>query len=87
MTGMFGEPTFAHRQRGEDATAQQVGGDHYSSLAIQPYEYINANGLTYGQGNVVKYVTRYKSKNGAEDLRKAIHYLRLMLAHEYGETE
>lgn len=69
------------------AKEQQVGGDHYAKLAIQPFEYIHANGLSYAQGNVVKYVTRYQSKNGAEDLRKAIHYLRLMLAHEYGETD
>ena len=98
----FGFDTFAHRppcptavQLNENAakcsderlTGQQVGGNHYAKLAIQPYDYINANGLSYGAGNVVKYVTRYRDKNGAQDLRKAIHYLRLMLAHEYGEAE
>ena len=40
------------------ALKEQVGGDHYSKLAIQPVEYINANKLTYLQGNVIKYVTR-----------------------------
>ena len=54
---------------------QQVGGDHYSKLAIQPVTYINANGLNYLQGNIIKYVTRYKEKNGIEDLHKAEWYL------------
>lgn len=63
----------------------QVGGGHYKSFKIQPVEYIDANGLDYLQGNVVKYVSRHKSKNGAEDVRKAIHYLELILQLQYGE--
>ena len=55
--------------------APQVGGTHYSSKAIQPIEYINANQLNYHQGNIVKYITRYKDKNGVEDLRKALWYI------------
>lgn len=62
----------------------QVAGDHYKGLAIQPVEYIHANNLDYFQGNVVKYVTRHKSKNGADDLRKAIHYCQLALKLQYG---
>ena len=61
---------------------KQVGGDHYSKLAIQPVEYINANHLTYLQGNVIKYVTRYKDKNGVEDLQKAKHYIDLLIELE-----
>ena len=63
----------------------QVGGAHYKSFKIQPVEYIHANGLDYLQGNVVKYVSRHKSKHGAEDVRKAIHYLELILQLQYGE--
>lgn len=62
----------------------QVAGDHYKSLKIQPVEYIHANNLDYFQGNVVKYVTRHKAKNGADDLRKAIHYCQLALKLQYG---
>lgn len=51
-------------------------------LAIQPIEYIMENGLDYLQGNVIKYVTRYKNKNGVEDLEKAAHYLRIMIERE-----
>ena len=61
---------------------EQVGGDHYSKLAIQPVTYINANGLNYLQGNVIKYVTRYKDKNGVEDLQKAKHYIDLLIELE-----
>jgi len=61
---------------------EQVGGDHYSKLAIQPVTYINANGLSYLQGNVIKYVTRYKDKNGVEDLEKAKHYINMLIELE-----
>ncbi len=63
----------------------QEGGDHYKKLTIQPVEYIQANNLDFFQGNVVKYVTRHKDKRGAEDIRKAIHYLQMILELQYGE--
>jgi len=65
----------------------QAGGNHYKNLAIQPVQYIQANGLDYLQGNVVKYITRHKTKNGAEDIKKAIHYCQLILELEYAETQ
>jgi hypothetical protein len=58
----------------------QHGGDHYKNKGIQPLEYIMANDLSFCQGNVVKYVTRYKDKNGLEDLRKAKHYVEFLIA-------
>ena len=57
---------------------EQVGGDHYKNMSIQPVEFIRANDLDYFQGNVIKYVCRYKQKNGIEDLKKAQHYLTMM---------
>ena len=57
-----------------NANDTQTGGTHYQ-VAIQPWDYIIANGLGYLEGNVIKYVTRYKNKGGVEDLRKAQHYL------------
>lgn len=65
----------------------QVGGDHYAKCAIQPIDYIMANGLDYLQGNVIKYVTRYRNKNGVEDLEKAAHYLRIMIEREKQKYE
>ena len=51
-----------------------VGGGHYD-LPIQPVDYIKANKLGFLEGNVIKYTTRYKKKNGLEDLLKARYYL------------
>jgi len=56
---------------------RQVGGNHYKDFRIQPYEFISKNNLSFFQGNVVKYVCRYKDKNGIQDLEKIIHYCEL----------
>ena len=64
---------------------EQVGGNHYNKLKMQPIDYILANELDYCAGNVIKYITRYKDKNGAEDIRKAIQYCQFILADQYGE--
>jgi hypothetical protein len=53
----------------------QHGGTHYKEKPVQPWDYIAANGLGYFEGNVVKYVSRWRDKGGVEDLRKARHYL------------
>ena len=63
----------------------QVGGNHYK-LVIQPVEYIYKNNLGFLEGNVIKYVTRHKSKNGAEDLKKARHYIDMLLELEYPDA-
>jgi len=59
----------------DQANNNQVGGTHYTNKAIQPWDYIVSNELGYLEGNVVKYVSRWKDKGGIEDLRKARHYL------------
>tara|TARA_R100001079_G_C4353487_1_gene111982 strand:- start:327 stop:575 length:249 start_codon:yes stop_codon:yes gene_type:complete len=56
---------------------KQIGGSHYKDMAIQPFEFISKNELTFFQGNVIKYVCRYKQKNGIQDLEKVIHYCQL----------
>ena len=53
--------------------SRQVVGSHYKKMKIQPYEFIAKNDLSFFQGNVVKYVCRYKLKNGVQDLEKIIH--------------
>jgi hypothetical protein len=65
------------------ALDKQEFGNHYKDKGIQPIVYIHANNLGFCAGNVVKYVTRYKTKGGAADIRKAIHYLELLLELEY----
>nr|DAM34979.1 MAG TPA: nucelotide kinase [Caudoviricetes sp.] len=63
------------------STDKQVGGNHYQ-LPIQPIEYILANGLGYCEANVVKYVSRWRNKGGIQDLKKAIHYLEMLIEQE-----
>jgi hypothetical protein len=65
-----------------DSLNTQIGGDHYSKLKIQPMEYSMANGLDPCQHNVVKYVTRFRDKNGIEDLKKAIHVIQMLIEFE-----
>jgi hypothetical protein len=60
----------------------QEGGDHYKRLKIQPVEYIHANNLPFIEGSVIKYVSRWKNKNGIADLRKARHFLDLLIELE-----
>jgi hypothetical protein len=66
----------------DSALTKQVGGSHYRDKGIQPIIYIHANDLGFCEGNVVKYVTRWRDKNGVADLRKAIHYLELLIELE-----
>lgn len=61
----------------------QEGGVHYLGLAIQPVEFIQANKLSFLEGCVIKRVCRHRNKAGAEDIRKAIHELQLILQMEY----
>lgn len=59
------------------ALNQQIGGEHYKKLLYQPIMFISKMHLSFSQGCIVKYVSRYKQKNGIEDLKKAIHYCEL----------
>jgi len=65
---------------------KQIGGNHYKDCGIQPVEYIHANKLDYFEGNVIKYITRHRTKGqGKKDIEKAIHYAQLILELEYGK--
>jgi len=72
-------------QTKESALDKQVSGNHYKDKGIQPIVYIHANNLGFCEGNVIKYVTRHKDKNGAADILKAIHYLELLLELQYAD--
>ena len=75
---------YLRRMREDRALKQQVGGEHYKGCKIQPVEYIHANGLDYLEGNVIKYITRHRTKGeGRKDIEKAIHYAQLILEMEY----
>lgn len=61
------------------ALQHQQGGDHYKKMAIQPIEFILKNELGFVEGNIIKYVCRYKDKNGLDDLKKARHYIDILI--------
>lgn len=69
------------------ADAKQVGGTHYREKAIQPWDFITANGMGYLAGNVVKYISRYQDKNGIQDLEKARHYLDKLIEVEMAKED
>ena len=64
------------------ANDQQVAGIHYRKQVIQTWDYIAANNIGYFEGNIIKYISRWRDKNGIEDLRKAKHYLEKLIELE-----
>ena len=54
----------------------------YYGTGIDVIEFCLRNNLTFMQGNVIKYVTRYKEKNGIEDLEKAKEYIDRLIEFE-----
>ena len=74
---------YLRRMKEDRALKQQVGGEHYKGCKIQPVEYIHATGLDYLEGNVIKYITRHRTKGeGRKDIEKAIHFAQLILEME-----
>lgn len=65
----------------------QQGGSHYKSTTIDPWAYIEANGLGFFEGNILKYITRHRQKGGVEDLKKAQHYLERLIQIEQGKPK
>jgi hypothetical protein len=57
------------------ANEHQIGGTHYAENAIQPWDFIIANNLGYLEGTAIKYLCRWKSKGGVQDLKKAKHFI------------
>lgn len=65
-----------------EALQVQVGGNHYKDKPIQPVEYCMANGIPFMEGNVIKYCTRWRDKGGVQDLKKARHFLDMLIEFE-----
>lgn len=65
--------------------ANSPGGEHYRKQAIEPIVYIEQNHLPFHEGNIIKYVTRWRDKNGIEDLKKAKFYIERLIELEEGK--
>ena len=61
------------------AIKHQIGGNHYTTMSIQPAEFILANGIGKYEGDVIQYVTRWRSKGGIEDLKKAQQSIQIII--------
>ena len=66
-----------------DSLKKQVGGKHYKRMKLQPAEFINENKLLFAEGNAIKYICRHSMKGKEEDIKKAIHYLEMILERDY----
>lgn len=73
--------------QGRRLTETEAIDAHYSKLAIQPMRYSMDNKLDPLQHTIIKYVTRFRDKNGKRDLIAARHTIDLLLEYEYGDTE
>ena len=61
------------------AKDKQVGGNHYKKMNVEVYEFCMVNNIPFVEGNIIKYVCRYKDKGGLDDLLKAKHYLEMLI--------
>jgi hypothetical protein len=66
-----------------DSLNEQVDGNHYKGMKIQPAMFINENHLEFAEGNAIKYICRHKLKGKQKDIEKAIHYLKMILERDY----
>ncbi len=82
QSGVTEQQAAAFYAKGASPLAAQVGGQHYKDMAIQPVEFVHANGIGYFEGCAIKYLARWRKKNGVEDLKKAIHFIELLIELE-----
>lgn len=68
------------------ANSRQVGGGHYAA-PIQHWDFAASQGFDYFQGQITKYVTRWRKKNGIQDLEKALHFLQKYIETEKGKAD
>jgi hypothetical protein len=73
-----------HEDTGKSVRDHQVGGDHYQK-SIQPWDIISEWKLDFWEGNIVKYILRWKDKDGVKDLKKAKHYIEYLIERESNE--
>ena len=66
-----------------DSLEKQIGGKHYKNFRIQPAQFINENKLLFAEGNAIKYICRHSVKGKEQDIRKAMHYLEMILERDY----
>ena len=71
----------------ESPLLSQVGGSHYKDMSIQPITYILANNIGFAEGSIIKYISRYKAKNGLQDLQKAKHFIEILIEQQSNQGD
>ena len=69
------------------ANDTQVAGTHYSDQVIQVWDYVTINNIPYLEGNVIRYISRWRAKGGLQDLLKAKHYVEKLIENEQQRLE
>ncbi len=69
------------------AMQSQIGGSHYKDMPIQPAEFLHKNGIGFMEGCAIKYLCRWRSKGGIQDLEKAKHFIELLIEMESKPVE
>jgi hypothetical protein len=70
----------------EKALDYMIGGSHYQQFVIQPVEFCYKNNIPYLEATAIKYLCRWREKNGIEDLEKAKHYIDLLIEFNNANT-
>ena len=65
---------------------KQIGGSHYQKFKIQPSKFVIENELLYPEGCVIKYILRHRAKGKKEDLKKAIHFIEMIIERDYSDV-
>ena len=76
-----------HPEPAQSALDKQVGGDHYKKYAIQPIEFITKNNIPFIEGNIIKYIVRWRDKGGVETLEKIKHYVDMLIEDHNERTK
>ena len=66
------------------ANEEQVGGGHYKGQKVEHWDFVMMHDIPYMEAQVIKYMMRWRKKNGVEDLRKAEHFIRKLIEVELG---
>ena len=75
-------PGSTKQHNSSSSLEKQVAGNHYKDMKIQPIEFIHMNNIGFLEGNAIKYLCRWRNKNGIQDLEKAKHYIEMLIEME-----
>ena len=75
-------PPASARRKATPAPTPVAKPAHYSGMAVDVIDFCLRNGIPYPEGNIIKYVCRWRKKGGIADLEKARDYLDRLIAHE-----